>query len=96
MEFETKLEGLDSLELEELERAIANLDGDIANVTFDPNAPQSIEQAIQELNTVIDERVMGYSKNEMVASIVKELKEQFREEILDRASAARLAGEDEK
>lgn len=90
-----KIDGLDSLmrKLKELERAAADLDGDIAHLTFDPYDPQSIEQAIQDLCTAVDKRVAGYSKNELVLGIAEELKENGRRTILERAAAARLEGE---
>ena len=69
MGLKMKLEGMDSLEheMKGLEKAVANLEGDIAELTYDPYDPQSIEQANLERNTAVDERVKkGYSKNEKV------------------------------
>lgn len=91
-----KITGLDALvrDMKELEKAVAELDGDIARVSFDPHDPQSIEQAIQQLYTAIDDKVASYTQNEMVVSIAKELKETGRNNILERAATARLEGED--
>ncbi len=90
-----KITGLDSLQrqFKELERALRDLDGDIANVRFDPDDPGSIERAIQQLNDAVDEKVRPYGRNEMVQSIAEELKENGRSQILERAAAARLAGD---
>ena len=95
LESELKIEGLDSLiqKMKELERAVTNLDGNLANLEFDPNDPQSIEQAIQELNAEIDKRVSSYSRNEIIVNIADAIKESGREAILERAAAARLEGE---
>lgn len=88
--------GLDALvrDMKELEKAVAELDGDIARVSFDPHDPQSIEQAIQQLYAAIDDKVASYAHNEVVVSIAKHLKETGRNNILERAAAARLEGED--
>ena len=93
-----KIDGLESLmqKMKELERAAADLDGDIAHLTFDPFDPQSIEQAIQDLYAAVDERVADYSMNELVLGIAEELKESGRSAILERAAAARLEGESEE
>ena len=93
-----KITGFDALtrKIKELEKAVTNLDGDIASLTFNPHDPQSIERAIQELNAAVDEKVAGYAHNEIVASIAEELKENGRNTILERASAARLEGENEE
>ena len=42
MEFEMNIKGLDSLTktMKELERALSDLDGDIAHLTFDAHDPQ--------------------------------------------------------
>ena len=91
-----KITGLDALirDMKELEKAVGDLDGDIAHVTFDPHDPQSIEQAIQQLYAAIDDKVASYAHNEIVVNVAEELKETGRNNILERAAAARLEGED--
>ncbi len=83
------IKGLDALmrKMKELEQAAAALDGDIAKVSFDPQDPQSIDLAIQQMETAIDERVGDYQNNDMVQVIAEELKEQARNAILERAAA---------
>jgi hypothetical protein len=85
------MKGLDELsrKMKELERAISTLDGEIGSVSFDPNDPQSIELAIQKMETAIDERVGDYGRNDLVQGIVSEMKERYRQAILERAAAAR-------
>jgi len=89
------IKGLDEMmrKLKELEKATAALDGDIANVAFNPHDPQSIEIAIQQMETAIDERVSGYRNNDMVEGLVEEMKERYRQAILERAASARIDGE---
>lgn len=84
--------GLDALsrEMEELGRAMKALDGEITTVGFDPNDPQSIEHAIGEMESAIDERVSSYSNNKIVKGIVVDLKEKYRQSILNRAEQGRL------
>ena len=93
-----KISGFDALtrKMTELEKALADLDGDIAHLSFNPYDPQSIELAIQELNAAVDAKVASYAHNEMVVSIAEEFKENGRNIIIERAAAARLKGEDEK
>lgn len=92
-----KIEGLDSLtrQLEEAQQAIAGLDGDLGTVQFNPNDPASIEQAIQDVEHMVDERVQSYASNPMVASLAEQMKEQYRQGILDKAAEARLGGSEE-
>jgi hypothetical protein len=90
--------GLDALmrKLKELEKAAAALDGDIAKVSFDPHDPQSIDLAIRQMESDVDERVADFRTNEMVQNIAENLKEQGRRVILERAATARLErGDDE-
>ena len=87
-----KLEGLEELsrKLKELAQAMAALDGEIAQLSFNHNDPASIEQAIQQMNAAVDARVGSYASNQMVAGIAAQLKENARQGILERAQAARL------
>lgn len=98
MEFEMDIKGLDSLTntMSELERALSDLDGEIAHLTFDAHDPQSIESAIQKFNAAVDDKVARYSQNDLIAQVVEELKESGRTSILERAAAARLDGDDEE
>lgn len=90
------IKGLNELsrKMKELEKAIAALDGEIGSVNFDPNDPQSIEVAIQKMEQAVDERVGDYSRNDMIEGIVSEIKERYRQAILERASEARNEQED--
>ena len=58
-----RIEGLDGLvkSLDGLQHALESLDGDIANVSFDPYDPESIERAIQKLFSAVDEKVARYA-----------------------------------
>lgn len=90
------MKGLDELQrkLKELERAIAALDGDLASVSFDPDDPQSVDLAIQQMEAAIDQRVGDYSRNDMVDGLVSEMKERGRQAILERAAEGRMSGEE--
>lgn len=94
MEFEINFKGLEGLTktMKELERALSDLDGDIAHLTFDAHDPQSIENAIREFNSAVDQKIAGYSQNDLVAHLVEELKESGRTTILEQAALARLEG----
>ena len=92
-----RIEGLDGLvkSLDGLQHALESLDGDIANVSFDPYDPESIERAIQKLFSAVDEKVARYADNEVVMSIADQFKEAGRNTIIEQASAARLADEED-
>jgi hypothetical protein len=90
-----EIKGLDKLmrELEQFSKAMGELDGDICEVRFNPDDPASIEQAISEMEAAIDERAAPYHGNDLVTSTVEEMKEQYRQAILEKAAESRLAGE---
>jgi len=92
-----KIEGLDKLskELNDAEKALSDVDGEVGKVSFDPSDPLSIEAAIKDMEGKIDEKVGRYVNNKIVAPLIQEMKEQYRESILERAAQARLNGDTE-
>ena len=92
-----KITGFDKLsrQLEDAQRAISELDGELGTVTFTPDDPASIENAIQQVVSIIDERAGRYASNPFVAPLIEGLKEQYREGIIEKAAAARLKEGDE-
>ena len=91
-----KITGLDALtkELDQLQRVLRELDGEIGTVTFNPHDPASIESAISNINALIDEKAGDYRSNSMAASIIEDVKDSYRQSILDKAAGARAAGGD--
>ena len=92
-----KITGLDKLtkQLEEAQKAFADIDGELGTVSFDPSDPSSIELAINSMNDLVDQRVGRYAANPLVAPLIDAMKEQYRSAILEQAAAARLKGNDE-
>lgn len=92
-----KIDGLDKLtkQLEQAQQAIEELDGEIGTVNFDPNDPASIESAIQQANATLDAKIAPWADNPLVVQLVDGMKEQFREAIIERATAARLESDEE-
>jgi len=90
------LKGLDDLKrkLQELQKVADGLDGNIANVSFDPHDPQSIDLAIQRMEAAVDEKVGDYRGNNMVKDLALAIKERYRQAIIDRAAEARAGKED--
>lgn len=86
-----RIKGLDKLKrsLEDLAKALSSLDGELGKVSFDPNDPQSIELAIQNMESLVDERVGSFGNNEAVQNLVGTFKEANRRAILDCAAEAR-------
>lgn len=87
-----KIDGLDRLqrELAEAERAIAEIDGELGAVSFDPHSPESISAAIVSAEQLIDERLGQYADNSVVGPMISQMKESCRTAIIDRAAEARL------
>ncbi len=87
-----EIKGLDKLtkELNAAQTALKELDGTIGSVRFDSHDPASIETAIVSVENMIDEKIAGYENNQIVASIAAQMKEEYREGIIERAAADRL------
>lgn len=87
-----KIEGLDKLQrdLQRAQDALAELDGDLGSVSFNPEDPASIDQAISAMERIIDDRVAGYEDSEIIGSLAEEMKQQYRAMILEKAAEARL------
>jgi hypothetical protein len=92
-----KITGLEELSrtLEDAQRAMSELDGELGSVSFDPQDPVSIEAAIKSAERMIEDRVGRYSSNSIVGPMIEELKERYREAILEKAAAARLESDSE-
>ena len=88
----SKDSGFDGLsrQLDEARQALSSIDGELGTITFDPNDPGAIEAAIQQMETILDERLASYSANPIVGPLLVGLKEKYREGIIERAAAARL------
>jgi len=86
------ISGLDQLsrQLEQAQEAIAEIDGDLGTVNFNPNDPASIETAIQQAEALIDAKIKRWADNPLVAQVADGLKEQYRNAIIDRAAQTRL------
>lgn len=91
-----KITGLDKIsrDLEDAQKALAEMDGELGSVSFDPHDPASIEAAIQGVERLIDERLGSYASNPIVGPLAEGMKEQYRQGILDKAAAARTGGGD--
>ena len=89
------IKGLDKLQrdLAQAQKALQELDGELCSVKFDPYDPASIEQAIQHVVDVIDNRVGVYESNPIVGPIIENMKEHYRTGIIERAANARMMGE---
>lgn len=87
-----KITGLNarSHHLEQAQKAIAGMDGELGTVKFNPLDPQSIDAAVQEIERLVDERLGGYSKNPIVGPMIDHMKEHYRSAIFDKAASARL------
>ena len=92
-----KISGLDELsrQLSDAKKALESLDGELGTLSCDPNDPASIEVAIQNMEGNIEEKLGQYASNPIIAPLAENMKEKYRESIIDRAAAARIQSEDE-
>ena len=91
-----KITGFEKLsrDLEDAQKAMSEMDGELGSVNFDPHDPASIEAAIQEVERIIDERLGSYASNPIVGPLADGMKEQYRQGIIDKAAAARTVKDD--
>lgn len=92
-----KIEGIGELSkaLDQIQKAMAELDGDIGQVSFDPSNPESINNAIVSMEKMIDDRLGRYSNVNVIAGLIEEMKESFRSTIIEKAARARLGSKNE-
>lgn len=90
----SNITGLDKLskQLADAQKALEALDGELGTVSFNPDDPASIEAAIQSVETIIDDRLGPFASNPIIAPLAGQMKEKYREAIIDRAAEARLKG----
>ena len=87
-------QGLEKLQrqLAEAQKALENIDGGFGSVTFNPLDPGSIEAAIAQIDAMIDKKLGAYSSNPLIGPLSEQMKASYREQLLERAAAARLEG----
>lgn len=85
------IKGLNKIQkqLKELQDVLASLNGELGKIKFDPFDPCSIEKAIHDTYQIIDECTTSYTST-FTISMIKDIKENFRSEILKKAAEARL------
>jgi len=83
--------GFDSLQkmLSDASRAFEKLDGEIAELSFDPNDPASVKAAIRSMKIAIDRKVGAFKNNPMVAQLIPQMKAKYRDAILAHAKSSR-------
>ncbi|KIL05782.1 hypothetical protein QX25_02790 [Stutzerimonas stutzeri] len=93
-----EIQGLNKLqrELDQAQRALDELDGELGTVQFDPHDPASIETAIQSACQMIDSQVGQYSSNPIIGPLIDQIKESYRENIVQKAAEARLQVEEDE
>jgi hypothetical protein len=89
--FKIDISGLDKLqqELKEAQAAFAALDGQIATFKFDPDNRESIECALRQMETAIDQKIEPYRTNPLVATMTEKLKQTYSDAIWQKATIAR-------
>lgn len=85
-----EISGLDDVQrdLSELQQAMAGLDGALGTVSIDPDDPQSLERAIQQVEEIVNTRLAPYHNNPMVEHFSEQIKAHLREQIIEQAKEA--------
>jgi hypothetical protein len=77
-------------ELEDAQKALEEIGGELGSVNFDPHDPASVEAAIQSMEALIDEKLGRYAGNSIISPLAVEMKQKYRAGIVDKAAEARL------
>lgn len=87
-----KIKGLGQLanQLKELKKFTQEIDGSLGEVSFNPFDAESIEQAIVNIEDLINQKAQYYSSNVLIIDLIVNLKESCRQQIIDKATEARL------
>ena len=87
-----KITGLDKLqrELKDAQRAFQSLDGTIATLSFDADDPASVQRAVRQMESAIDNKIGPYRNNAMVMQIANSMKETYRKAIKDKANKVKI------
>ena len=91
-----KVTGFDAIgkKLDQMARFSEEIDGTLATVSFDAGDPESIEAALQEISDAIDEKTQSYERNDWVQGLAEQLKEHARNQVLEKAAAARTGSKE--
>lgn len=92
-----KINGIDQLskQVEQLEKFMKEIEGSLGKINFDPFDAESIEQAIISMENMIDQKSENYLRNPMIREIIGNLKENYRQSIIDKAAEARTNTDEE-
>jgi len=92
------MKGLDQFakRIEELGKFTSELNGELGTISFNPFDAESIEQAIVEMERMIDERSLRYPDNPMINETATDLKSAYRQSIIDNAAESRLLNNEEE
>ena len=86
--FDIKMNGLDEMtnHLKELQSFMSEIDGDIGTINFNAKDQDSVNQAIANMEKMIDEKAKNYQHNQSIMELVEEMKGNYKQQILDKAA----------
>src|SRR5690348_10579579 len=89
-----EIKGFKELErqLRDAQEAISCINGEFAQVHFDPQDQSSIDAAIAEMESAIDNRLGRFDGNLLVEQLSSNLKSQYRNRILELALQSKQEG----
>jgi hypothetical protein len=75
--------------LDQLQKALHGLQGEVARLHFDPHNRQEVDRAIRDFERKVDSKVAPYGSSPMVREMVAKIKQELRKDILKKAEEAR-------
>jgi hypothetical protein len=83
MSLKIDITGLQQLQrdFEEAARALKSLDGTITTVSINPDDPNSVKEAVRQMELAIDRKIAPYRGNVLVSKLARDMKEEYRERI---------------
>jgi hypothetical protein len=75
-----KVTGMDKIQrnLSDIEKVLGSLNGPISLAKIDQNNPESIRNAISEMEAAVDSKVAPYRSNPLIAELAEKMKAAYR------------------
>jgi len=72
-------------EFQEAGEALEALEVEIGTIRVDPNDPQSLERALEEMKQTVDQKIACYRENQLVKTVAEKARGVFEEQLREQA-----------
>lgn len=82
-----EIQGLDKLqdELVDLQKFMNEFDSELATFKLNSKDSDSVENAIREMERMVDNKVLKYSSNATIMNMVSDIKNNLKQQIISKA-----------